>query len=206
MSGLAVRYVALGDSTGVGIGARHGGYVEHLFQRLRRTRPGVGLLNLCAAGATSHSVLTGQLPKAQRSRPHLVTLKVGINDVTHGIPPHSYESTLDRLVGELSETGAAVVLANLPDMSLAPVARLVPPGLLAGRVEALNAAVARVVARHGCSCVDLYAYSRVELPEHPEYFSADGFHPSDSGYMRMADHFWPVLTQALVRAGLLATG
>ena len=69
MSALSLRYVALGDSSGVGVGARNGGYVEHLFQRLRRVRAGVGLLNLAMSGATSATVLSGQLPKATRS-PH----------------------------------------------------------------------------------------------------------------------------------------
>jgi acyl-CoA thioesterase I len=197
-----LRYVALGDSTGVGVGARHGGYVEHLFQRLRGHRPGVGLLNLCVSGATSATVLEGQLPRALRSRPHLVTLAVGGNDVWRGAPPAVYESNLDALTRALVATGASMVLANVPDLSLAPVARLVPPTLYEGRLEPFNAAVARVAARHGVHHVDLFGMSRAELPHHPEYFSADGFHPSDAGYVRMAEHFWPVLLEAAGRVDL----
>jgi acyl-CoA thioesterase I len=39
----------------------------------------------------------------------------------------------------------------------------------------------------------------VELPGSSNYFSADGFHPSDVGYQRMAEHFWPALLQATER-------
>jgi lysophospholipase L1-like esterase len=203
MSALSLRYVALGDSSGVGVGARQGGYVEHLFQRLRRDRPGVGLLNLSVSGATSATVLSGQLPKATRSRPHVVTLAVGINDLWRGVEPHLYESNLDHIASNLVATGAPVVLANLPDMSHAPVARLaahfVPLELLSQRIQAFNAGVARVVARQGLIGVDLYTPSLQELPGNSHYFSADGFHPSDRGYLRMTEHFWPALLQAIER-------
>jgi lysophospholipase L1-like esterase len=204
MSALSLRYVALGDSSGVGVGARNGGYVEHLFQRLRRVRAGVGLLNLAVSGATSATVLSGQLPKAIRSRPHVVTLAVGINDLWRGVEPHQFESNLEQLARSLAGTGAPVVLANLPDMSLAPVARLathfLPIELISARIAAFNEAVARVVSRHGLVGVDLHTPSREELPRSPDYFSPDGFHPSDVGYMRMAEHFWPALREAAERS------
>lgn len=212
MSALSLRYVALGDSSGVGVGARQGGYVEHLFQRLRRTRDGVGLLNLSVSGATSATVLSGQLPRALRASPHLVTLGVGINDLWRGVTPAQFESHLDSLARGLVSTGAAVVVSNLPDMSLAPVARLaagfLPLPLIVSRIGEFNAAVQRVVARHGLIAVDLHTPSRVELAGNTGYFSADGFHPSDTGYQAMAHHFWPAFHAAAerLREGTRATG
>jgi acyl-CoA thioesterase I len=212
MSALSLRYVALGDSSGVGVGARQGGYVEHLFQRLRRARTGVGLLNLSVSGATSATVLSGQLPRAQRAQPHLVTLGVGINDLWRGVTPAQFESHLDSLARGLVSTGATVVMSNLPDMSLAPVARLaagfLPVSLIVSRIGEFNAAVERVVARHGLLGVDLHTPSRAELSGTTDYFSPDGFHPSDTGYRRMADHFWPVFHGAAerLREGSRATG
>ncbi|ATB31767.1 SGNH/GDSL hydrolase family protein [Melittangium boletus] len=199
MSALSLRYVALGDSSGVGVGGRQGGYVEHLFQRLRRTRDGVGLLNLAVSGATSATVLSGQLARAQRASPHVVTLGVGINDLWRGVTPGQFESHMDQLAHGLVATGARVVVSNLPDMSLAPVARLaanfLPLPLIVERIGAFNQALERVISRHGLHPVDLHTPSRVELPT-GDFFSADGFHPSDAGYQRMAEHFWPVLLRA----------
>jgi len=203
MSALSLKYVALGDSSAVGVGARQGGYVEHLFQRLRRTRAGVGLLNVAVSGATSATVLSGQLSRATRARPHVVTLAVGINDLWRGVEPHQFESNLDQIARGIVSTGAPLVLANLPEMSLAPVARMVthflPMELLVGRIRQFNEAVARVVDRHGLLGVDLHTPSRHELAHSSDYFSSDGFHPSDVGYTRMAEHFWPVLLQAAER-------
>ena len=52
-----VVYTALGDSTGVGTGAREGGgYVLRLFKRIERERPLSRLTNLCVSGATTDDV------------------------------------------------------------------------------------------------------------------------------------------------------
>ncbi len=45
-----IVYVALGDSTGSGVGATGGGYVARLFQRILEPRPGSKLTNLCISG------------------------------------------------------------------------------------------------------------------------------------------------------------
>ena len=189
---IQIRYVALGDSTGVGVGAREGGgYVERLFQRLRRERPGVGLLNLCVSGATSATVLSGQLERAVRARPQLVTLGIGVNDLWRGVSATEYERNLERIVSALSGTGTAGVMVNLPDLALAPVAGMAPAGLLEGRFEPYNAAVSRVAARYHFTYVDLFEFSRRDIPKNPNFFSADGFHPSEHGYAHWADLMWP---------------
>lgn len=44
-------YAAVGDSTGIGLGARDGGgYVDRLYARIEQERPGSTLINLSAAG------------------------------------------------------------------------------------------------------------------------------------------------------------
>src|SRR5918992_2130215 len=69
-----IVYVALGDSTGAGIGARNGGYVARLHKRLLDQRPGSELLNLCISGATTEDVLRRQLQRSVAKSPDLVTL------------------------------------------------------------------------------------------------------------------------------------
>src|SRR5207253_1140514 len=80
--GVPVIYAALGDSTGVGVGARDGsGYVARLFTRITRVRPGSKLTNVCVSGATTADVLRTQIEPALSARPTLITLGIGINDV-----------------------------------------------------------------------------------------------------------------------------
>ena len=39
-----------------------------------------------------------------------------------------------------------------------------------------------IASRHGVTIFDIHTITKAELPSHPEYFSGDGFHPSDQGY------------------------
>src|SRR5688572_24305338 len=118
------RYVAVGDSTGVGVGAESGGgYVERLFQRLRAAGVAVGLLNLCQSGATSRDVIS-QVQRAVQKTPHLITLGVGANDVWRMVPPTTFEQHLKACASALSRSGAMVVFTNIVDVSLAPVAKM----------------------------------------------------------------------------------
>src|SRR5687767_586281 len=51
-----ITYVALGDSTGSGVGATEGGYVARLFKRLVAHRPDSKLINLCVSGSRTSDV------------------------------------------------------------------------------------------------------------------------------------------------------
>ncbi len=198
-----VRYVALGDSTGVGVGAgEDGGYVARLFGRLRERHPGARLVNLCVSGARAADVLERQLQRALAERPTVVTLGVGINDATGGTPPEVFAREYDRIAAALERTGARVVVVNLPDLSLSPLATSASTRLWArGRTQALNAAIAGVARRHGFVLADLFDASERALPHHPELFSADRFHPSALGYDVWADAMWPALEAAAASRG-----
>lgn len=194
-----VVYVALGDSTGVGVGARRGGgYPARLFERIERVRPGSRLVNLCVSGATTADLLRGQAGRVRDSRPTLVTLNIGINDVSRQVTPEQFARNYEEAVARVREqTDAPVVISNLPDISHAPA---VPAFLRAEaqrRIELFNARIAEVAARHGLPVVDTYAKSHAVIPTHPEFFSPDGFHPSDEGYEFWAFEMWPAVKAAI---------
>src|SRR6185436_954565 len=64
-----IVYVALGDSTGFGGGAKDGGYVKRLFNRINERRPGSTLNNLCVSGATTADLIRVQLNRAVELNP-----------------------------------------------------------------------------------------------------------------------------------------
>jgi acyl-CoA thioesterase I len=190
-------YVALGDSTAAGVGAHPGGgYPERLVARLH---PPLRLINLGESGATTADVLETQVPRALLTRPRLITLCVGINDVGLQLPDDAFALNLEEIVVRLRRLSAPIVACNIPDLALAPaVARLVPVHLYEGRIELFNEHLAATAARHGLALVDLYSWSREVMPGAPELFSSDGFHPSAQGYEvwaeRMVPHIEPLLT------------
>lgn len=198
-------YVAVGDSTAVGYGARQGSYVERIHARLRQRRPGATLHNLAQNGAASGDAVAHQLPRLRTLHPTLVTVAIGVNDLTRQIPPHRVAEHLARIVVDAQESGAVVVLANVPDASLAPA---VPTFLrleLRAHVDRLNLEIAKLARRLDVPLADVCGHSRKVVPGHPELFGSDGFHPSDAGQAAWVDAMWPTI-ERLLDTGVRATG
>jgi acyl-CoA thioesterase I len=189
-----IRYIALGDSTGAGVGARDGGYVARLFTRMVGHRPGSELTNLCVSGATTSDVLRDQLDRGVSADPHLVTLGIGINDIGHGVDLEQFSKNYDQILSRLkSDTKAAIVITNVPDISSAPRIPLSMRTEYHQQIVAFNQKLHEIASRHDVSVFDIYSVTHEQLPSHPEFFSADGFHPSDPGYEFWAEQMWPTI-------------
>ncbi|MGI9104936.1 MAG: SGNH/GDSL hydrolase family protein [Pyrinomonadaceae bacterium] len=195
-----VVYVAFGDSTGVGVGARRGGgYVARLFERIKRVRgDAASLKNYCTSGAETADVLSRQIARLDATRPTLITLGIGINDVSHGIPAgqfaHNYEEIVTRLK---SRTDAPIVVTNIPDISSAPRVPVFFHAEVQRRIQLFNSHIADIARRHELLLVDAYDMSREVIPAHPEFFSSDGFHPSEEGYEYWAKMMWSAVKSAI---------
>lgn len=193
-----IMYVALGDSTGAGVGATNGGYVARLFNQLSAERPGSELLNLCVSGATTEDLLRDQLQRGVDKSPQLVTVGIGINDVGHGFTVEQFAANYEKILSTLREkTQARIVVTNIPDVSQAP---RVPPAARAEyqrQIVQLNERLEEIARRYEVTVFDVFSVTQRELPQHPEFFSSDGFHPSDSGYELWAQQMWPTLLQVI---------
>ncbi len=203
-----VVYAALGASETAGIGTAdpvRESFPQQLYQRLGR--PAV-LYTFGLPGETTEAALRDELPGAQDVHPTLATVWFNVDDLAAGVAVADYEARLDQLVGGLRQAGASKVLvANTPHLDRLPAyfacrpdppagspkcplgaVILPPPDQINALTEAYNAAVARVVQRQGATLVDLHAAGEVP-DQHPEYVSADGFHPSTAGAAAIAATF-----------------
>lgn len=200
--GEPIVYVALGDSTGVGVGARKGGgYVARLFERIERVRPGSRLVNLCVSGATTGDALRAQVGRVGEATPSLVTLGVGINDLVRQATSEQFAHNFEEIVTRLrAQTEAPAVVSNLPDISHAPVVPVFLREEARRRLILFNEHIADAAARHRLHLADTFEKSAAVIPTHPEFFSPDGFHPSDEGYEFWAFEMWPAVKRALGRA------
>ena len=191
-----VLYVALGDSTVEGVAAtspQHT-YVANLHSRLRAIYPAARVENLGVGGAVSADVVRSQLWRAVALQPDLVTLSIGPNDVTGGVPVNAYEENVGRIFTALRGNHAMVVVNLLPDLVVTPRFRRAPHrDAVAAMTVAFNDALGRQAEKHGVLVVDLYTASREEVPRRPELIAADGYHPSDAGYARWAELMWQVI-------------
>ena len=191
-----IHYLALGDSTGVGVGARNGGYVARLFRRISAHRPGSRLTNLCVSGATTADVLDSQLDQALDTNADLITLGIGINDIGHGLTVEEFGKNYEAILSRLkSNAGATIVVTNIPDISTAPQIPAFARRRYHQLIVEFNQRLEEIALLHQVTLFDVYTITHQELPAHPEYFSGDGFHPSDEGYELWAEHMWPAIAK-----------
>jgi lysophospholipase L1-like esterase len=183
-----LTYVAIGASDAVGVGVSDPeteGWVPRFATRLGDN---VHVINLGVSGSTLAQALAEQLGPALDAQPDVVTVWLAVNDLNGRAPLESYAADLETLLGQLQTTHARVLVGNVPDLSAIAAFRGTDPEPLRREVDRWNVVIADATARHGATLVDLHAHWR-EVADHPEYLSADGFHPSVEGYQRLADVF-----------------
>ncbi len=194
-----IVYVALGDSTGAGVGARDGrGYVARLFERIERERPNSRVMNVCVSGAETADVLSRQLPRIDGASAALITLGIGINDIGHGVKIEQFARNYEEIIRRLREkTNAPIVVANIPDISLAPRVPTALHDAINRQIQLFNNRIDEIARRHNLQVVDAYQMSREVVPARTDFFSEDGFHPSAAGYEHWAESMWPTVRAAL---------
>jgi lysophospholipase L1-like esterase len=190
-----LTYVAIGASDAVGVGARDPeteGWVPRFGARLGSN---VRIVNLGVSGSTLAQALDEQVGPALDAQPDVITVWLAVNDLNARVPLEHYTAELDTLLTQLDSAHARVLVGNVPDLGRLAAYRGIDPAPLEAEVDRWNQAIAETTARHGATLVDLYAHWQ-EVAEHPEYLSADGFHPSSEGYQALAEVFGEALPGA----------
>lgn len=183
--GAYTRYVALGDSQTEGLWDGDDvtgvvGFADRLAVMLDSLYPGLQYANLAVRGRRIGDVLHDQLPRAVAMRPDLVTVCIGMNDITRpGLQFNRALADLDLLYKRLADTGATVVTTTFPD-----IARIVPVGrLLTSRLERMNDAIVTATRFHRFKLVDLYSAPSMTRPD---TWSEDRVHGSTKGHVLFA--------------------
>jgi acyl-CoA thioesterase I len=187
----AVRYVAIGASDTVGVGASDpakGSWPALVASRLPAGSP--PYINLGVSGSLALQAVTQQLPGAIAQKPDVVSVWLAVNDLNATIEPASFADALGQIVdGLVAKTGATIFVGNVPDLRAVPVyAGADKTRLLAG-IQAYNDTIAAIAARNPArvKVVDLFTGSAALVSTGT--VSQDGFHPSDEGYQLIADRF-----------------
>ncbi len=183
LAGTARRWVVLGDSMSLGLGAGgpFDGWVGQLHRRLDGAGGPLDVLNLAASGARVADLIETQIPvwRALPGAPagEIVTVLVGSNDLLNA----GHRAALPEAF--------ATLLAMLPPDAV--VASLPQPRRAA---RAANARIEAARAERGIRVVDLRASGPRSWRGR---LAADHFHPNDAGYAALADAFEPPLRAAL---------
>ena len=188
---VGVRYVAIGASDTVGVGASDpakGSWPSLVAARLPAGSP--PYTNLGVSGSLALQAVSQQLPGAIAQKPDVVSVWLAVNDLNATIEPASFADALGQIVdGLVQKTSATVFVGTVPDLRAVPVYANVDKARLLAGIQAYNDAIAAIAARNPgrVKVVDLFTGSAALVSTGT--VSPDGFHPSDEGYQLIADRF-----------------
>lgn len=193
----AFRYVAIGASDTVGVGSSdpaNGSWPARVAARLPAPR---SYTNLGVSGSIASQAAREQLPAALSLKPHLVTVWLAVNDLNAGVSAVEYAAALRSVIEPLVRgTEARVFVGSVPDLRTVPAyASQDQVGLLA-RINAYNAAITSLAATLADRVVVVDLFTGSAALTSTITVSADGFHPSDDGYARIAERFLAAIAKS----------
>lgn len=187
-------WVVLGDSTAQGLGAQsiQGGYVSQVHRGLVSTTGSPWrVINLSRSGATVNHVLHEQVPVVAHLGviPELVTCGVGTNDL-RATPPARLHAAIRALIAALPDS-AIVLDLPLPTQWWGIVGQV-----FLSHVRNVNTTIYAAARERELPVAPVSKYF---TPPWTGKFSADHFHPSETGYRDWAQ---AVLETVVATGGL----
>ncbi len=195
-----LRFAVLGDSIGYGVGA--GRTADTLAARLTTHLTSEGLVmqpRVFAVPGARSADLTRQVDRAVAWGPDVALVVIGANDLTHLVPARDAAAALQVAVRRLRHTGAEVVVAPAPDMSIVPHVPAAFRDVVRIGSRRLREAQIRVTLTEGGRVADEDGSTSATFRRDRSLFSSDHFHPSSKGYGVIAGAVAPI-----VRAAALA--
>jgi lysophospholipase L1-like esterase len=127
------------------------------------------------------------------NRPEVVLLMEGTNELgALGTPGVARASrAIDTMAREVRNRGARLFLATVPP-TRATGANTIPPSL----INALNATIRTTARGENAVLVDIHGAISADVNR---YIGADGLHPTEAGYQRIAETFFAAIRGELER-------
>ena len=166
------RVLAFGDSLTSGVGGAGRSYPAMLAQMT-----GLDVVGAGVPGELSGQALARLGRVLERTRPRLVILCTGGNDILKKRPDEELERNLDRLVAVARENGAEIVMLSVPELSVFPMN---------------HSAYARVADAHALWLED----EVLKRVLHDDRLKSDWIHPNADGYREIAGAVAALLERA----------
>ncbi len=192
-----VVYAALGDSLTSGVGATS--YTESypylLATWLGKKQP-VTLHTYSYPGIRTIGLIETYLPQAIASRPDIVTVLIGTNDIHGKISSRAFERNYRVILEKLtSETKAKIYAISIPYIGSNTL--LLPPNnyYFDYRTSAFNAIIERLAKEYNVTYIDIATPTQELMRRDSALYAADSFHPSALGYRLWADIIYDTFNQ-----------
>ncbi len=183
--------LAYGDSLTAGYQLRPGqGFAPQLEAALRAKGRNVKVVMGGVSGDTTAQgrARMSWTMAAMKTKPDLVVLELGANDMLRGQPPATAKSNLDAMIAEFKQRGARVILAGMQAQ----------PNLGAAYVRDFNAIYPSLAKTHG---VALFPFFMDGVAAVKGMQLSDGLHPTPAGVKVIVQKMLPLVERELDRLG-----
>lgn len=198
----SLRFVVVGDSTSVGVGAQPQESFPWIIAKRLGEKFEVELHVVGVSGARIEDAAREQVPAAIALKPDLVLIEIGANDATHLTSSKTVRAKMKQMLDAFDQVKIDVVVAGPPDMGTTR-AFAQPLRILSGYSGAkVQRAIEQVVIPRGIPYVDLAAGTGPAFDADPtRYYCTDLFHPSAEGYALWADVMYSAVIEGIKARG-----
>lgn len=185
----AKTILAFGDSLTVGYQLRPGeGFAPQLEKALRAKGRDITVIN---AGVSGDTTAQGKARiawglKGLKTKPDLVIVELGANDMLRGQSPAAAKANLDAIIKDFKGRGVPVLLAGMQAQ----------PNLGAAYVKEFNAIYPALAATNK---VPLYPFFMDGVAAVPGMQLSDGLHPTPKGVQVIVGKITPLVLRELDR-------
>ena len=163
-TGKTITYAAIGDSltAGVGVLTYRESYPYLLAEQIAGTSSKVHLKPFAVPGVRSSYVITKFLDQVIASKPDVVTLLIGVNDIHGKIPVAQFSENYTEILTRLTtETTARVYVINLPYIGTPDLISLPYRYYFNWRTQRYNEEIKKLAAKFNVTYIDLYSAQRL---------------------------------------------
>lgn len=184
-AGASPIIAAFGDSLSAGYQLPpQAGFAPVLQRRLQATHAGAVVVNAAIAGETSSDARLRVGWMLKQTKPDLVILAFGANDMLMGLPTAALYDNLSRVISEIQASGAKVLLAGM-----------LAPHNAGERYQAeFQAVYTRLAQEYN---VKLYPFFLEGVATVVDLNLPDGLHPNEKGVAVMVDNILPTVIEVL---------
>lgn len=184
-SGNAIKIVVLGDSLSAGYGLPvESGWVNLLAQRLQSQPTEYKVLNASISGEITLGGRKRIKQILKNNKPDIVIIALGANDGLQGRSISSIYENLEAIILTCKQYNAIPFLISMQ----------LPPNYGISYTQKFREIYPRLAKNQQ---LQLAPFLMEGFGDRPEFFQADGIHPTTQAQEKMLDNIWPVLTSIL---------
>lgn len=179
-------FIFLGDSLTAGVGTTSiTNTIPYQTTQILAQNNNVTVRTFGYPGARVNSILL--VSKQQKNeKSDLTVIFIGINDVFNRTPVKEFSQDLETIVANMKLSSTKIVLISLPFLGTNSSIPFPYDFLYNFQLNRYNNEIKTVADNNNLQLIDLYQLTNGKLSD-PSLFASDAFHPSDRGYILIAD-------------------